>query len=1124
MTDAQGTVQGLLLQVTRALEPLERELGPGRAVATFAELGIPLTASQEGAIAGPLAAVRSATHDMMQMARELVVAMDADDGAATLAKTAGLIEDLVATIVRVDDLVAAVQAAGVSVPAATVAALPERLLNLLLVRALAPLQGVNELLELLGILERVAHNAGSTDPAQPPFTVSTFAFGALGEWIESPADKVGELYEWGEDGFTGATLLTRLAEALSAVGAPAYFDPATVTLDLVLLQISPRTDLSPKGLQIATRSSFGPETVSFARADWKIELAMGVTLPFGLTCLVQPTGITLVPPTAGDVFEGDARFSFVADRTNAAEGFILLGDAGEGSRLEIRKFVGEIGARFTGTGGTSSAAIDVGGEVSGGKVVISFGDADSFVGSLVSAARLESDFEFALGYSADEGFYFVGSSSLEIQLPLHVSLGPVEVTALTISVGIEAETFPAFIAADLKASLGPLQVVVQEIGVEIDLALKADHSGNAGPLDIGFGFKPPTGVGLSIDTGLVRGGGFLRFDPDAGEYAGIAELSIAGIVTVKAVGLISTDVPGGPAFSLLVIISGEFTPIQLGLGFTLVGVGGLVGLNRGVLLDVLRDGIRTGSVDSIMFPTDVIGNAPRIISDLRAIFPPEDGTFLVGPMAKFGWGTPTLVTLSLGVIVEIPPGNIAIVGVLKVVLPDEDAALIQLQVNFVGILDLERQLISFDASLFDSRVLFMGLEGDMAVRVKWGDDPAFLLSVGGFHPSFTPPPLDLPTLRRISVRILDFDWARIRIDSYFAVTSNTVQFGARAELFFGVDGCNVSGHIGYDVLFQFSPFYFNALVSGSLNLEVIGVDVLSINLRLSLEGPSPWRARGTGSVSILFWDIDVDFDVTWGEQTDTTLPPVRVMPVVAREMGKQENWRAIPPPASNLLVSVRQLEPELLVLHPFGALTVSQRAVPLDLTLDKLGNQRPEDVNRVDVTRAGSGGNSFALTPVDESFALAQFQDMSDAEKLSRPSYQKTKGGVVIGGTTASRSSTMTRRKIAYEVTIIDKEPVKPRGRLVEIESLFAGFLSGAAVARSDLAFHARDLLAPQPGKVVAGDEEYIVASTVDNTAFDGPTTFSSEAMAAEYMNRSVAADPALAGALHVMPAFEVNA
>ena len=112
----------------------------------------------------------------------------------------------------------------------------------------------------------------------------------------------------------------------------------------------------------------------------------------------------------------------------------------------------------------------------------------------------------------------------------------------------------------------------------------------------------------------------------------------------------------------------------------------------------------------------------------------------------------------------------------------------------------------------------------MAVRLKWGNDPAFLLSIGGFHPSFQPPPLALPTLRRIAAIILNYDYARIRVGCYFAVTSNTVQFGARAELFFGFDGLSVSGHIGFDVLFQFSPFYFIAEISGSLSLSVVGLD------------------------------------------------------------------------------------------------------------------------------------------------------------------------------------------------------------------------------------------------------------------------------------------------------------
>jgi hypothetical protein len=1125
MSDTANTVQMVLLQIADALSPIEREFAPGRARVAFLELGIPMSPAQESAIAAPLSAAVGDAHDMLQLGAELTAAIDADNTGTIIAKSAGLIEKIVGLIQSIDALVTGIHGLGLAIPPATIDAIPERLFNLMLVRALASARGANELLAFFGILEQQNFNTASVDPDNPPYTISSFHFGRVADWFQSPATVLRTLYHWDDPGFTGVEMLQRISDLLAAIGGPVHFDGTAVPpkLDLVLLEVTPKTDISPKGLVAALRSDFNTGPITFGADDWKIEVTLGFKLPFTSSLIIQPTGITFVPPAATGTYAGDATVKFIADRTGAANGYILLGQPG-GSRLEVRKFEVDVGGGFTWDGSKANGAFSIGGAVTGGKLAISFDEADGFIGQLLSGVHLNSDFDFGVGYSTDHGLYFTGASTLEIQLPLHLDLGPVEISALTFSVGIQGQKFPTGIAVDIKAALGPLQVVVEQIGLEVDFSLKDDRSGNAGPVDISLGFKPPKGAGLSIDTGIVKGGGYLYFDPDKGEYAGVAELSIAEIVTVKAIGLITTKMPdGSQGFSLLIIISAEFTPIQLGFGFTLVGVGGLLGLNRAVLLDVLRDGVRTGAINSIMFPTDVVANAPRIISDLKAIFPPKQDTFLIGPMAKFGWGTPSLVTLSLGIIVEIPPGNIAILGVLKVALPTEDAAIIQLQINFVGILDFDQKLLSFDASLFDSHILFITLEGDMAVRLKWGDNAGFLLSVGGFHPSFQPPPLNLPTLRRLSITILNYDWARIRVEGYFAVTSNTVQFGAHLYLFFGVDGCNISGQFGFDVLFQFSPFYFNAMISGSLSLEVAGFDLLSIDLRFSLEGISPYRAKGTGSISILFFSVDVNFDVTWGDQANTTLPPVHVMPVFLDEVNKQQNWRALPPPSTNLLVSLRKLDPDLLVLHPFGSLTVSQRALPLNLTLDKLGTQKPDDVNRVDITIAMSGATALPLTPVNESFAAAQYLQMSDAEKLSRPSYQDMKGGVIIGAAGGPQSSKMTSRKIEYQVTIIDKEPVRPLLKLRAAAGLFHSFLGGAAVARSSISYQTKTQLQPYPDKVSIASEGYTVASTKDNKPHDAQSTFSSEAMAVDYMRSKVATDPSLSGNIHVLPNHEVN-
>ena len=81
-------------------------------------------------------------------------------------------------------------------------------------------------------------------------------------------------------------------------------------------------------------------------------------------------------------------------------------------------------------------------------------------------------------------------------------------------------------------------------------------------------------------------------------------------------------------------------------------------------------GVRTGAMNSILFPQDVVANITRIVSDLKAIFPLAEGHFLVGPMGKLGWGTPTLISLELGVILDIPAPQIVIIGVLRCILPD----------------------------------------------------------------------------------------------------------------------------------------------------------------------------------------------------------------------------------------------------------------------------------------------------------------------------------------------------------------------------------------------------------------------------------------------------------------------
>ena len=194
-------------------------------------------------------------------------------------------------------------------------------------------------------------------------------------------------------------------------------------------------------------------------------------------------------------------------------------------------------------------------------------------------------------------------------------------------------------------------------------------------------------------------------------------------------------------------------------------------------------GVQTGAVNSILFPQDVVANINRIVSDIKTIFPLAEGHFVVAPMGKLGWGTPTLISLEIGVILDIPVPALVIIGVLRINIPTEDAPLLRLQVNFAGGIDFDRGLIWFNASLFDSRLVAFTLTGDMALRIGWGSGPMLVISVGGFHPAFREIPDDLRDMRRMTISLLSGDNPRLTVQTYFAVTSNTVQNGARVELY-----------------------------------------------------------------------------------------------------------------------------------------------------------------------------------------------------------------------------------------------------------------------------------------------------------------------------------------------------
>ena len=1125
------TIAGLLRQVGWAFEPLARASTNPRALeAYFLPMGwsVPGNHPAMQALEGPLV--------------RLIDRLDAVGGGA------GDVPELLALINGAIQAIDAIGAGGgAGLPAGFASTVARDVLDRLVIEYCEANQPIlASCLRLFGVFER------QRLPAAPPrlaYDARRVRWEALPDLVNDPLAPFKAAYGW-DAAFDAPQFIYNAGYLFTAFGlyvprggfspaaASALLGPTPDGLPGIDVQLVGDEGLSEEnleldvGIRVGATQTGGVLIAPYATAGASAEIPITETLAlilegagsfesaFGV--LLQPgVGVSFRMPPSAPATEIAASLALKA---KAADGSrtILFGSA-EGSRLEKQALSVKAGGQFS----SSRAPVAfVQTAIEGGRIVISMAGADGFLSQIAPGDGFAVDVDLTVGVNSATGLYFAGSGGLEIALPAHIDLGPLQIQSALLAVRLRNSVIALEAGASFKVDLSALVATVDNMGLRADVSFRADGKGNAGPVDLTFAFKPPSGVGLAVRAGPVVGGGFLSFDFDREEYAGGLELDLGGIVSITALGLITTRMPdGSKGFSLLAILSAEFgTGLQLGFGFTLIGVGGLLGLNRTMLLEPLAAGLRSGALNSILFPRDIVPNAPRIIADLRAIFPPAPDRFLIGPMVKLGWGTPTLVSVTLGIIIEIP-GNVAILGKLRVALPTNEAALLVLQVAFIGAIEFDKKRLWFYATLYESRLLFAPLDGDVGLLVDYGESSNFLVSVGGFHPRFDPPPLPFPPLNRLTFSLLNQPTARIRFTSYQAVTSNTVQFGAAAELYFGLGPVNVDGHLSIDALIRFSPFYFIVEISASVSVKVFGAGLFSIRLAFSLEGPTPYRAHGRGSISLLFFEVSADFDVTWGDAQDTTLPPIKALPLLADEFAKDANWKALPAPGSAIVVSLRGLGTEdALVVHPLGALRVAQQAAPLALPLDKIGAQKPSDANLFTLD-AAVGGGLVKRGDAKAKFAIAQFKDMDDAAKLSAPAFEPLNAGHDFEATAAIACGGATQRTVRFEVVTIDVTFKRVVLRFVAaLNSMFMQSLKGAAVSKNAMSLAQETMRQPFDDRFVSTQPGYAIASVRDGRSMAGTTMFASRAEAEAALAGLRVAKPSMAAKAQIVAATELAA
>lgn len=678
---------------------------------------------------------------------------------------------------------------------------------------------------------------------------------------------------------------------------------------------------------------------------------------------------------------------------------------------------------------------------------------------------------------------------------------------------------------------------IDKLGIKAVITKSDSESNeaNVGPFKIVYKVVEPSGIGVAIDAKAVTGSGYLDFNKAEGEYTGHISLKVGDLVTVTAIGVLNTKMPdGGEGYSFAVLISATGLGIPLFADFILDGLGGMLGIHRTVDTDTLRTGLRNKTMDSVLFPEITKDNLTKVITDFKRVFPVKKKQFLFGPMARITKGKgDNKTTIDLGFIVEFPnPLRLVLLGDINIGLGKKDEEVLMINVAFLGEVNITEKRILFDASIYDSRLAKFTIEGDMAFRLFWGEQKGFIMTVGGFHPDYTPPQhLMVNDVRRIRINFLTGNDHHFFIESYFAITSNTVQFGALADLKFKFSKFLIKGQLGFDVLFQFNPFRFSVGVHAYVGIFWGSKELIGIGFSGKIAGTDPWTINGKVKFKVLLVNFTARFNKTWGEKSNALLEAIDVETLVADELTADKNWKVIMPDYKTQLVSytVSNQEDSSIYVHPLGSLSVEQSVVPMGINLEHFENHNITGAKRFEVNQLTIGSQVVTdFTPTYDDFAPAQFLKMSDKEKLASKSYEQLKNGVQASGDSEQDFETFVACSADYDKTLIDVSSSSDRVSFDDVHTFMNHyqFVKGGGIKSSPLSRKIRVKKERVLDKAVSIPKSGFAVVDEDLNYYNNDAatyTLNTRAEAQDIINQLIESDPYLDGELTIVPEFELE-
>jgi hypothetical protein len=772
---------------------------------------------------------------------------------------------------------------------------------------------------------------------------------------------------------------------------------AAAELGLAILPVAGKTDATRRtdaGIAIAPYTEGTIADTIDLSANKQLKLTGDIGAVGGIVFSFRPSGADLDLGVDEVAFSGAFTVELVVNPAEGQSTIVLIGEPAS-TRVEVSTIVSSVGGSASNTGGDFFAAAGI----KALHVVID-ASSDGLLGTILGGPIDVQAGDILIGWRSNRGVYFEGGTAISVTIPVDRQIGPFHLHEIGIALDWKnAVSAAGTVTAD--ARIGPLYAFVEGLGLTVTL-VPNDH-GTFGRYDIAFGLKLPTGYAIALEAAPIEGGGYLSVRDN--EYRGALALKFETF-GFAAFAILNTKLPGGqPGFSFVASIFGDFV-IPLGFGFFLTGLGGLIGINRTVNTQGLRQVLYEGELDSILFPADPIANADTILDNTALIFPAQQGQYVFGPMARIAFNQPALIEGKLGVVLEV--GNhtrLIILGALGTHLPTRDAPLVSLEISFFGEIDFGAGTISFDATLQKSFVLMWPVDGDVAVRTGWAPRINHIVSFGGLHPRF-PRPANLPDLKRMTISFGSNN-PRISMWCYQAITLNSLQFGAGADLYAKgpkirfVGRLAAEGHVSFDALIYFNPFAFDAVLSGSLSLLVDGDVVMGLGFNLHLAGPNNYVISGRVWATVFGFDVGFGVRHEWGDRRD--LPDAVADPVAILREAISAAPVLEPIRAASLSDGVRFMERRRedqgpRPTSPVGGLRFVQRAMPLGIAIEKVGEAQIVGAADTFDLAAFAGVTEVTIAPAELDFVRGHFWKLSEADRLRAPTFERHKSGFEVAG------------------------------------------------------------------------------------------------------------------------------